>query len=387
MQIVVYSQNKITFGKMKLKIFLLKSLIISIFFFLQISTEKLYAQDPIYTQFYNNPVYYNPGYIGINSGMRARLNYRTQWTGLPVPYKTFGFSTDFAERSIPGSGGIGLIVNSDQAGTGLIRSTDLGIGTAARVPIYENMLAQVGFLVSYSQLMIKWDDMVFGDELNPRFGRIYPTAFENPESNKVTYPDFGVGGVFRYVNLDGSTANVQVTVGGAVQHVFQPNQSFIGLASNNLPRKLVLNADVVIDVTQGKRSYSYMDNSGYGNLKLNPAFIFEKQREFTTYTAGLNFYKSGIYLGAWYRNQSGNLFKTNDIMFSVGVNVPFNDDSRLKIMYSYDMITNDLKKAGKNAHEISLIYEFDKFSFFGGYNDGGSSYRSGRIRDMDCCPF
>ncbi|MGB4654041.1 MAG: PorP/SprF family type IX secretion system membrane protein [Bacteroidales bacterium] len=357
-------------------------------FTVAISTS-LNAQDPIFSQFYNNPVYSNPGYIGLNPGMRARANYRTQWTGLTVPYKTLSFTADFAERAIPGSGGFGLVVNSDQAGIGMIKTTNIGLGTAARVPIYNNMVAQVGILVSFSQHMINWDDMVFGDELNPRFGRIYPTAFERPETNKVMYPDFGVGGVYRYVNTDGYAANVQVTVGAAVQHVFQPNQSFVGLAASNLPNKLVLTTDVVVDINQGRVS-TYRASSSYSNFKLNPAFIYEKQKDFSTYTVGLNIFKSSIYLGAWFRNQNVNIFKTNDVIFSVGVNVPFSDDSRLRIMYSYDMITSDLKEAGKNAHEISLVYEFDQFSFFSGMGRSATpSYGSSgsRAREMECCPF
>lgn len=63
---------------------------------------QLKAQDPLFSQFYNNPIYYNPGYIGLNAGIRTRFNYRDQWTGLPVDFKTYNFSMDIAERAIPG---------------------------------------------------------------------------------------------------------------------------------------------------------------------------------------------------------------------------------------------------------------------------------------------
>lgn len=62
---------------------------------------SLKAQDPIFSQFYNNPIYYNPGYIGLNSGFRARFNYRDQWTGIPEDFKTYNFSLDVAERALP----------------------------------------------------------------------------------------------------------------------------------------------------------------------------------------------------------------------------------------------------------------------------------------------
>ena len=84
--------------------------------------SQLKAQDASFSQFYNNPIYYNPGYIGLNAGMRARFNYRDQWVGLPVDYKTYNFSMDMAERNIPGSGGLGVLVLSDRAGTAPIKT-------------------------------------------------------------------------------------------------------------------------------------------------------------------------------------------------------------------------------------------------------------------------
>jgi hypothetical protein len=70
---------------------------------LAVGSYQLKAQDPLFSQFYNNPIYYNPGYIGLNQGVRTRFNYRDQWTGLPVDFKTYNFSMDIAERAIPGS--------------------------------------------------------------------------------------------------------------------------------------------------------------------------------------------------------------------------------------------------------------------------------------------
>ncbi|MEI6062727.1 MAG: PorP/SprF family type IX secretion system membrane protein [Bacteroidota bacterium] len=348
---------------------------------------QLKAQDPIFSQFYNNPIYYNPGYIGLTQGIRTRFNYRDQWTGLPVSFKTYDFSVDMAERAIPGSGGLGLIVTSDKAGTGMIKSTNVGIGTAARIPLYENMIAQVGFMVSYAQKAVNWDEFVFTDELNARYGRIYQTAFEAPASNRVSYPDFAVGGVYRFAETGAGSTNIQGTLGLAVQHVFQPNESFLGLNSP-LPRKLVINGDLVIEMDQG-RSSSYRSYQTSGSFKFNPGFQYEKQAEFTTYTAGLNVLKSSIYFGAWFRNQTFNFFEAKDAIFTVGVNAPWNKESRMKIMYSYDyIIETNLNVAGRASHEISLVFEFDNFSLFGGGSSGfNPGYRGGRVREMECCPF
>lgn len=348
--------------------------------------SELKAQDPIFSQFYNNPVYYNPGYIGINPGIRTRFNYRDQWTGLPVDFKTYSFSMDMAERAIPGSGGLALMVNSDKAGTGMIKSTNAGIGTAARVPLYDNMIAQVGFMVSYAQQLVNWDEMVFTDQLHERYGNIYESAFERPATNRVSYPDFSVGGVYRFAETGGYYTNIQGTLGAAVHHVFQPNQSFLGLNNAKLPRKLVISGDLVFEIEQG-RSSSYRSYRTNGSFKFNPGFIYEKQNEFSTYAVGMNILKSSIYFGAWFRNQTFDLFKAKDAIFTVGINAPFTDESRMKIMYTYDYIITDLRTAGRASHEISLVFEFDEFSLFGGGGVSNPGYRGGRVREMDCCPF
>lgn len=355
--------------------------------FLVILSISAHAQDPIFSQFYNNPIYYNPGYIGLNQGVRTRFNYRNQWTNLPDDFRTYSFSVDMAERAIPGSGGLALLVDSDQAGTGSLKSTNAGIGTAARVPLYDNMVAQVGFLVSYAQQVINYDQLVFTDELNERYGNIYNTKFERPESNRVSYPDFSVGGVYRFVETGGYYTNIQGTIGAAVHHVFQPNQSFIGLSDSKLPRKLVISGDLVLEIEQG-RSYSYRSYKTNSSFKFNPGFIYEKQNQFTTYTAGLNILKSSIYLGAWFRNQTFDFIQTQDAIFSVGLNLPFNEQSRIKLMYSYDYIITKLNTAARNSHEISLVFEFDEFSLFNGGSGGGNpGYHGGRVREMTCCPF
>ncbi|MDO9257466.1 MAG: PorP/SprF family type IX secretion system membrane protein [Bacteroidales bacterium] len=350
--------------------------------------SQLKAQDPIFSQFYNNPIYYNPGYIGLNSGMRARFNYRDQWTGLPTDFKTYNFSMDVAERSIPGSGGLGLLVSSDRAGTGTIKSTNIGIGTAARIPIYTNMVAQMGFMVSYAQKSVNWDELVFSDQLNARYGNIYQTAFENPASNRVSYPDFSVGGVYRFVETGSRWSNIQGTLGAAVHHVFTPNESFQGLNSP-LPRKLVITGDLVLEIEQG-RSSSYRSKRGSGgsSFKFNPGFQYEKQADFSTYTLGLNILKSSIYFGAWFRNQDFNFFEARDAIFQVGFNAPWSKDSRCKIMYTYDYLITDLRTAGRASHEISLVFEFDNFSLFGGKTSGfNPGYRGSGAREMECCPF
>jgi type IX secretion system PorP/SprF family membrane protein len=349
-----------------------------------IGAEDISAQDPIFTQFYNNPIYYNPGYIGLNPGFRARVNFRDQWTGLPNDFRTSTFSLDAAERNLPGSGGLGMLVMNDAAGTGLIKTNTVGIGTAARVPLQQNMVVQLGGMVSFVQKSINWDNLVFSDQLNPRLGIYRTSNFKQPDRNTVTYPDFSVGGVYRFNERTSSIPSIQGTFGIAVHHVFRPNESFLGLDAP-LPQRITVTGDMIFDVSEGRNSYhSRFKNEGA--FRLNPSFIWEKQSEFQSYSMGLNVVKSAIYMGAWYRNQLLDTFKANDLMFVIGFNAPFNGDSRIKVMYSYDYIITDLRTAARNSHEVTLVLEFDQFSIFG-KKTVLPSFRGKNYKEMDCTPF
>jgi type IX secretion system PorP/SprF family membrane protein len=347
-------------------------------------TGTIQAQDPIFTQFYNNPIYYNPGYIGLNPGFRARFNFRDQWTGLPADFRTSTFSLDVAERNLPGSGGLGMLVMNDRAGTGLLNTNFVGIGTAARVPLQQNMVVQLGMMVSFVQKTINWEDLVFSDQLNPRLGIYKSSAFRQPDRNNVSYPDFSVGGVYRFNERTSSIPSIQGTFGIALHHVFKPNESFLGLSSP-LPSRLTVTGDMIFEVAEGRSSYRGRFKN-QGAFRLNPSFIWEKQTEFQTYSMGLNVLKSSVYLGAWYRNQLLNNFKANDLMFVVGFNAPFNADSRIKVMYSYDYIITNLRTAARNSHEVTLILEFDQFNIFGKKRNL-PSFRGRNYREMDCTPF
>jgi type IX secretion system PorP/SprF family membrane protein len=353
-------------------------------------TGHLNAQDPIFTQFYNNPLYYNPGTVGLNPGMRMRFNYRDQWPSLPVDFKTYDFSMDVAERNIPGSGGLGIIALSDKAGTGMMKTSMLGLATSVRIPLQENMVAQVGIMTSFVQKMINWDECVFPDQLDSRFGNIHKTAFDFPDKSKVTYPDFAIGGVYRFTEVGMSFANIQGTLGAAMHHVFRPNESFLGLTSP-LPRKLVIHGDLVFEIDQSEGNF-YNRSRNPKTFKFNPGFNLEKQGDFSTYSIGVNILKSSIYSGVWFRNQTFDFVQSNDLMLALGLYLPFNKDSRIKLMYTYDFILTELRPAAGASHEITIAFEFDEFNLFSGGGGGGrgfgSSSRGGRsYHEMECCPF
>jgi hypothetical protein len=137
----------------------------------------------------------------------------------------------------------------------------------------------------------------------------------------------------------------------------------------------------------GSRGLYYKRGDNSNPFKFNPGFILESQDEFKTLAIGLNILKSSIYGGVWYRNRSTELVKMNDLIFLLGLNVPFSNETRVKINYSYDFVVNGLQRGTGGSHEITLMFELDEFAIFGN-RVFGPSPRGGRSRgEMECTPF
>ncbi len=352
-------------------------------------SPALMAQDPLYSQFYNVPGYYNPAQVGLSPGLRARFSIRDQWPQLPGELRNYNFSLDFAERNIPGSGGLGLLVMTDNAGTGYLKNSTIGLSTAVRIPLQENMVTQVGIMTSFVQKTINWDNLVFTDQLDPIYGNIYETNFQAPENGNIFYPDFAAGGVFRFTESNSTFSGIMGTFGLAVHHLFRPNESFLSLTAP-LPRKLSITGDLVLEMDGNSSGPYFKRNDRTNTFKFNPGFIYESQADFKTYSIGLNILKSAIYTGVWFRNRTTELTKSNDLIFLLGLNAPLSNETRIKINYSYDFVLTEIRPGTGCSHEISIVFELDNFNVFGGMRSSGfgSSPRGNRSRDeLDCTPF
>ena len=347
------------------------------------ATVGLLAQDPNYSQFLNAPLYYNPAYTGLYTGMRVRFSFRDQWPALPYDFKAYHFSADIGGRNLPGSGGIGLILNTDNEGIGFIKNLDLGLLLSVRVPFSSFMVGQVGIKASWLQKSVHWEDFVFSDALSEKYGNIYQSGFIQPERNVLNMPDFGVGGIVQFAN---ETGGMSGTVGFAVDHLFEPDQSFLRMAKAPLPRKWIGHADIIFAVGSSS-GFNMMDE---GALKINPGVIYQNQGGLNAVQAGLNMTKFGVYLGLWYKGAFGT-YSNGAMTFMGGYRYVFLDNIGLKFTYSYDMqLTGALQGTG-GAHEISLVLEFGNISIFGG-SSGSSSLsmprgKGGYDSRLECSEF
>jgi type IX secretion system PorP/SprF family membrane protein len=282
-----------------------------------------------------------------------------------VSYKSYFFSADVGDRGLPGAGGLGLYVNSNNDGVAFIHDLMVGLTLAVRIPITSYLVTQVGIKAAVGQRRVNWDDLVWTDQLSELYGNIYQSSFVPPDAGKKVYPDFGIGGLFLFANQEG---NVSGTAGVAVDHVFQPDIAFLSSGAMPLPRKWVVQADAVISSGSGSANMS----SGGSNdpLKVNPGIIYQNQMGLSALQAGINIMKFNVYLGGWYKTTL-NSNATSALALLAGYRYNFNEDMSIRFIYSYDMqISGNLSGTG-GAHEISLVLEFGNVGLTGGGRGNG----------------
>jgi len=90
------------------------------------STALSAQQDPLYSQYFNNPMLINPAFAGIHDRLYAGLAYRSQWSGIDGGPTTFNFNGHIA--LLNNKLGAGMIAVQDKVGD--IKNTQYG-GTFA----------------------------------------------------------------------------------------------------------------------------------------------------------------------------------------------------------------------------------------------------------------
>ncbi|TSA23696.1 MAG: type IX secretion system membrane protein PorP/SprF [Bacteroidetes bacterium] len=347
--------------------------------------KDVLGQDPNYSQFFNTPIYYNPAFTGLYNGLNVRFSFRDQWPNLPVDFKSYYFSADLGDRNLPGSGGLGLIVTSDNEGIGFIHNLGIGLTVGVRIPLFSFLISQVGIKANLVQKSVNWDDFVFSDQLDERYGinNNSGTDFVRPDRSKRIYPDFAAGGLLQFTSED---QKVTLTTGFAMDHIFEPDVSFLSTGESKIPRKIVIQAEAIITTNRSISGNTY-SKGWYDPVKLNPGIIYQHQGISQSLTLGMNLVKYNLYLGAWFRS-SVSKQASNALILMAGYRFFFTEHANIKFFYSYDLqIGGNLQETG-GAHEISLILEFRELQVFGStnrsyYRKNGKKFRNPR----EACEF
>ncbi len=296
------------------------------------------AQDPEFSQFYANPLYLNPALAGANICPRAVLNYRNQWPGFAKSFVTYNASYDQYINKI--YGGVGVLVNVDNAGSGILKTTSASLMYAFSLRAAENLYINMAIEGSFYQKSLNWNLLQFGDQIDPQQGFILPTAETPPDNTSVIFPDFGAGLAFGWKGI--------LHGGVAVHHLTEPNMAFYNQNENKLPMKITGHVGVNINLEPGSMGFAE-DNEP--KFYIAPNLLYQQQGEFHQLNAGVYIIRYPIVIGTWFRH---NFENADAIIVLVGI-----DYKNLKIGYSYDITLSKLKSNTGGAHEVSLAWQFN----------------------------
>ena len=277
------------------------------------------AQDPEFTQFYSNPVYLNPAFAGSAKSARVGINFRNQWAGIDHPFRTFSASYDGYVKSI--TGGLGIQFVNDGAGSGTYHSNSIAGVYAYHMALDRKYNLSAGAKAGYTEKSINWDEMTFGDMIDPDQGFVFESREVQPLKSR-GYLDLSAG-VLIY--------NKDLFAGFAVHHLHEPITSLVG--ENKLDRRYSFHAGMHLK----------MGNTLDGEYTVSPNIMYTQQGEFDQLNMGLYFRSGVVTAGVWYRT-------TDAIILLFGVKT-----TRFRIGYSYDMTISRLTMSSGGAHELSFV--------------------------------
>jgi type IX secretion system PorP/SprF family membrane protein len=307
-----------------------------------LNSNLLFSQDMHFTQFYSSSLYLNPAFAGANVCSRVTLTYRDQWPGVSKAYKTFLASYDHYLTKY--NLGLGIVVGSDVAGTGQLRTTILNPIIAYEAKLTKKLFLRIGTQTGIGIKSINYNNLVFGDQI-ARGGGV-PTI-EEPTQTKL-YFDVGAGALLY---------SKKIWAGISFYHLNRPNETLLGQSgTSNLPIKYSIHTGYKIILNPEEKDV-------LKQRYLSPAFNFRGQKEFDQMDIGC-YYSRDIYnLGLWYRGIPGyKPYKTgyrNDdaICIVFGIRT-----ERINFGYSYDITISKLTNNTHGAQEITISYQLCKLN-------------------------
>jgi type IX secretion system PorP/SprF family membrane protein len=307
--------------------------------FLVLLLSPLYGQDPQFSQFYSNYLYLAPSFSGLIENNRVALNYRKQWPEIAHGYNTYSASFDkYFEKF---RSGLGILFLRDEAGSGRLRSTNIGIQYSFDIKVNNFWHIRPGMHFLYTERAIDFENLLWADQISVN---------ENAPATAEVLPVNHVG------DLDFSTSAMTYSdrywLGVCVDHLLKPNHSLYFYEDED-----------------GNPAHVPIKYSVFGGTKftrhehlLRPipttlqfAFLFKSQGKYNQLDLGVYFYRSPIVLGFWFRGIPFYDSEFNRDAFTILAGYKIKD---LNIGYSYDFTISRLISKTGGSHEISLSYTF-----------------------------
>jgi len=320
----------------------LKKRNLALFVYILFISTQLWSQKVQFSQFYAAPLVLSPSYAGMIDGSRIVLNYRDQWPSIPGTFTTYAFSYDqFFSRL---KSGIGISVVRDEAGTGNLNLTDIGLLYSYDITVTRYLRVRPGIKFKYGQRGIEIGKLIFGDQLEID-GNHSSSSHEHLNTlNKKGYID---------VDASALAYTSKYWGGFTVAHLMRPNQSLTA-DETRLPMKWTVFGGYRLPIKGNRRRSHEVTES------VTFSALYQYQDGHDQLDLGAYWKKLPFTLGLWFRGLPvSSIQKGYEAIDAVIVLVGF-QVADLRFGYSFDYTLSGLIGTTGGSHEVSLIYEFNK---------------------------
>jgi type IX secretion system PorP/SprF family membrane protein len=321
-----------------------------ILFLMFCCVSLIHAQDIHYSQFNASPQNLNPAQVGLFDGdWRFVGNFRSQWSAIPVPYRTLSIASDTRlktklEKDVPA---LGLLINTDKSGDSRLTTTQFFVSGAYVKKLNKDSthFLSVGLqpgvtTKSFDVSALTFDNQYDGDSYNASM-----SSGENFPKTRITYFDFGGGLAYLWKK----NSRTLVSIGLSALHLNRPKQSFFN------------NDDIRLDVKTNVGAIAEFPVAS--QLDVLPSILYQRQGTFQETVIGLfgkyhlkpiDGMTTAVSLGGFYRMKDAFVLVANM------------DYKNFNVGFSYDINTSKLIEATnrRGGFEISLIYIFKKVAPF-----------------------
>lgn len=163
-----------------------------------------YSQDIHFSQYNGSVLNLNPAFTGFFDGdYRVNAIYRSQWTSVPVPYRTISIAADgrFKTKKMKSDCfGLGIYFNNDKAGDTYYNTTQLYLSGSYIHKLNKDstFLWSTGITAGISNGAFNYNRMTFDDQYQSNSYSSSNSTGEAFAKNSTTFADFNLGSALQY---------------------------------------------------------------------------------------------------------------------------------------------------------------------------------------------
>ncbi|WP_448699870.1 PorP/SprF family type IX secretion system membrane protein [Mucilaginibacter sp. AW1-3] len=310
-------------------------------FSLLVAAVAANAQDHIFSQFFNAPVYLNPALTGQFEGdLRVNMIYRNQWSAVGK----LNYLNASVDYNLPQfGGGVGLMFNRSNEGSAYFVQNSVAATYAYSIG-GDSYVLSFGLQAGIANRQIDFSKLIFADQIDPTSGYIpgSTTSAEAPAFNNKYYFDSGVG-----VNL----VMGKFMGGATLQHLNKPDQSFTGTPSN-LAMRAALHLSYKLDVDP------YNTGDEADKSYVIPSVVMYKQATASIMSFGAEYKRRGVSAGLWYRTDGQG--SPNAVVLSLVFDLFLHKDTgeKFRLGLSHDAAVSTMGYSNTNGtSEGSVSYQ------------------------------